>query len=82
MHVEAKAVPGRWTGIQGRMGVVSVSGPPKSNHAGSYIISLYHARRASSVKLYALRTGRHGGQREQRLTRPSVKRIEKNDKFA
>ena len=29
MHVEAEAVPGRWAGIQGRMGVVSVSGPPK-----------------------------------------------------
>ena len=78
MHVEAEAVPGRWAGIQGRMGVVSVSGPPKSNHAGLSIIYLYHARRASSVKLYALRTGRHGGQREQRFTRPSLDRVPKN----
>ena len=78
MHVEAKAVPGRWAGIQGGMGVESVSGPPKSNHTGSSVIFLYHARRASSVKLYALRTGRNGGQREQRFTRPSLDRVPKN----
>ena len=61
MHMEAKAVPGRWAGIQGGMGVESVSGPPKSNHTGSSVISLYHARRASSAKLCISRTGQVRG---------------------
>ena len=36
-----------------------------------HIVSTLHDQRICSAKLYALRTGRDGGQREQRLTRPS-----------
>ena len=69
MHVEAKAVRGRWAGIQGGMGVESVSGPPKSDHIGSSVISLYHTRRASSAKLCISRTGQASGTRSRMARR-------------
>ena len=42
-----------------------------SNQMGSHITSDCCVQRPCNAKLYALRTGRHGGQREQRLSRPS-----------
>ena len=47
--------------------------PARSNQMGLHITSDCCAQRSCSAKLYALRTGRHGGQRERRLTRPSRK---------
>ena len=73
---------GRRAGMQEDSGVDSGTEPSNTNHMGSYIAFALHPRRICTAKLYVLRTGRHGGQREQRLTRPSVKRIEKNDNFA
>ena len=45
--------------------------PASSNPMGSHITYDCCVQRSCSAKLYALRTGRHGGQREQRLSRPS-----------
>jgi len=49
-----------------------------SNQMGSHITSDCCVQRSCSAKLYALRTGRHGGQREQRLSRPSRSPLKKN----
>ena len=49
-----------------------------SNHMGSHITSNCCVQRPCNAKLYALRTGRHGGQREQRLSRPSRSPLKKN----
>ena len=49
-----------------------------SNQMGSHITSDCCVQRPCSAKLYALRTGRHGGQREQRLSRPSHDPLKKN----
>ena len=46
--------------------------PASSNPMGSHITYDCRVQRSCSAKLYALRTGRHGGQREQRLSRPSL----------
>ena len=43
--------------------------PASSNQMGSHITSDCCVQRPCSAKLYALRTGRHGGQREQRPAR-------------
>ena len=40
--------------------------PSNISHADAYIPYALHTRRICSAKLYLLRTGRHGGQREQR----------------
>ena len=45
--------------------------PASSNSMGSQVICDCFVQRSCSIKLYALRTGRHGGQREQRGSRPS-----------
>ena len=54
--------------------------PASSNQMGSHIISDRCVQRSCSAKLYALRTGLHGGQREQHLTRPSLDQAGKNQK--
>ena len=54
--------------------------PASSNQMGSHIISDRCVQRSCSTKLYALRTGRHGGQRKQRLNRPSLDQAGKNQK--
>ena len=43
--------------------------PASSNPMGSHITCDCCVQRSCSAKLYALRTGRHGGQREQRPAR-------------
>ena len=43
--------------------------PANSNQMGSHITFDCCVQRSRSAKLYALRTGRHGGQREQRPAR-------------
>ena len=58
--------------MQEDSGVDSGTEPSNTNQMGSYIPYVLHPRRTCSTKLYALRTGRHGGQREQRLSRPSL----------
>ena len=45
--------------------------PSNIKSMGVYILSNFNSQRMWSAKPYTLRTGRHGGQREQRLTRPS-----------
>ena len=46
--------------------------PANSNEMGLHITSNCCVQCPCSAKLYALRTGRHGGQREQRLSRSSL----------
>ena len=66
-----KRHPQRRAGMQEDPAVVIALVHANSNPMGSYITSDCCVQRSCSAKLYALRTGRHGGQREQRLTRPS-----------
>ena len=51
--------------MQEDSGIESSTEPSNTNQMGSYIPYVLHPRRTCSTKLYALRTGRHGGQREQ-----------------
>ena len=64
---------GRRAGMQEDSGVDSGTEPSNTNQTGSHITYDRCFQRSCSAKLYALRTGRHGGQRERRLTRPSRK---------
>ena len=52
--------------------------PASSNPMGSHITCDCCVQRSCSAKLYALRTGCHSGQREQRLSRPSHDPLKKN----
>ena len=70
-HLEAGVAPGRRAGMQEDPAVGIALVPASSNPMGSHITSDCCVQRPCSAKLYALRTGRHGGQREQRLSRPS-----------
>ena len=71
-HLEAKAAAARRAGMQEDPAVRIALVPANSNQMGSHITSDCCVQRSRSAKLYALRTGRHGGQREQRLSRPSL----------
>ncbi len=70
-HLEAKAAAGRRARMQDDPAVGTALVPANSNQMGSHITSDCCVQRSCSAKLYALRSGRHGGQREQRLSRPS-----------
>ena len=70
-HLEAKVALGRQAGMQEDSDVESNAEPSNISHTDSYISYASHNRRICSAKLYVLRTGRHGGQRQQRLSRPS-----------
>ena len=71
MHTAVKMPPQRRAGMQEDPAVVIAQVPASSNQMVSHIASDCCIQRSCSAKLYALRTGRHGGQREQRLSRPS-----------
>ena len=71
-HLEAGAAAGRRARMQEDPAIVMGLLPASSNQMGSHITFDCCVQRPCSAKLYALRTGRHGGQREQRLSRPSL----------
>ena len=77
-HLEVKAAAGHRAGVQEDSAVGIALTHASSNHTGSHIISDCFIQRSCSAKLYELRTGRHGGQREQRLSRPSRSPLKKN----
>ena len=79
-HLEAGAAAGHRAGMQEDPAVGIALVPASSNQMGSHITYDRCVQRSCSAKLYALRTGRHGGQREQRLTRPSLDQAGKNQK--
>ena len=54
--------------------------PRNINQMGSHIPSALHPQRICSAKLYALRTARHGAQREHLPKRPSLDQAGKNQK--
>ena len=54
--------------------------PRNINQVGSHIPSALHPQRICSAKLYALRTARHGAQREHLPKRPSLDQAGKNQK--
>ena len=56
--------------------------PLNINLRGVHIMPTFNSQRICSAKLYELRTGRHGGQHEQRLTRPSRDPRPKTDNLA
>ena len=72
MHTAVKMPPQRRAGMQEDPAVGIALTHASSNRMGSYITSDCCVQRSCSAKLYALRTGLHGGQREQRLSRPSL----------
>ena len=55
--------------------------PSNISHADAYIPYALHTRRICSAKLYVLRTGRHGGQREQRSLAHHPRSCAENDNF-
>ena len=71
MHTAVKMPPQRRAGMQEDPAVVIAQVPASSNQMVLHIAFDCCIQRSCSAKLYALRTGRHGGQREQRLSRPS-----------
>ena len=79
-HLEAGAAAGRRARMQEDPAVGIALVPANSNQMGSHIISDRCVQRSCSAKLYALRIARHGGQREQHLTRPSRSSAGKNQK--
>ena len=81
-HLEAKVALGRQAGMQEDSAVESNAEPSNISHADAYIPYALHTRRICSAKLYVLRTGRHGGQREQRVSRPSHDPLKKSVKIA
>ena len=78
MHTAVKMPPQRRAGMQEDPAVRIALTHASSNQMGSHIISNCCVQRSCSEKLYVLRTGRHGGQREQRLSRPSRSPLKKN----
>ena len=54
--------------------------PRNINQVGSHIPPALHPQRICSAKLYALRTARHGAQREHLPKRPSLDQAGKNQK--
>ena len=78
MHTAVKMPPQRRAGMQEDPTVRIALTHASSNQMGSHIISNCCVQRSCSEKLYVLRTGRHGGQREQRLSRPSRSPLKKN----
>ena len=73
MHTAVKMPPQRRAGMQEDPAVGIALVPASSNLMGSRITSDCRVQRSCSAKLYVLRSGRHGGQREQRLSPPSRK---------
>ena len=69
--MKAEAPPGRRAGMQEEHAVDISAERSNIIWIDVHIVSTLHDQRICSAKLYALRTGRDGGQREQRLTRPS-----------
>ena len=63
-HLEAGAAAGRRARMQEDPAIGMGLLPASSNRMGSHITSDCCAQRSCSEKLYALRTGRHGGERE------------------
>ena len=70
--MKAEAPPGRRAGMQEEHAVDISAERSNIIWIDVHIVSTLHDQRICSAKLYALRTGRDGGQREQRLTRPSL----------
>ena len=63
-HLEAGAAAGRQARMQEDPAIGMGLLPASSNRMGSHITPDCCAQRSCSEKLYALRTGRHGGERE------------------
>ena len=63
-HLEAGAAAGRRARMQEDPAIGMGLLPASSNRMGSHITHNCCAQRSCSEKLYALRTGRHGGERE------------------
>ena len=63
-HLEAGAAAGRRARMQEDPAIVMGLLPASSNRMGSHITPDCCAQRSCSEKLYALRAGRHGDERE------------------
>ena len=75
-HLEAGAAAGRRARMQEDPAIVMGLLPASSNRMGSHITHNCCAQHSCSEKLYSLRTGRHGGEREKRPSPPSHKCVQ------